>query len=197
MARSKDQRCISSPGDEIRWLTAGLRTTDPSPVAERHPAASGRQVATRRRYADAVSQTANHGWVAPAKRLAGCLSWYWGDMSSTAKNWLWRVGISISGLGFLSLFATWFGPVRGEDFWWTGWAVGAVLDGLLVQSISFFGRPRSPLVLLAWLLIAVGLPFTMFGLFNPVTFLCLVLAQLVVLLEHQRKPLHVAGQDRP
>ena len=73
MARSKDQRCISSPGDEIRWLTAGLRTTDPSPVAERHPAASGRQVATRRRYADAVSQTANHGWVAPAKRLAGWL----------------------------------------------------------------------------------------------------------------------------
>lgn len=121
-----------------------------------------------------------------SKRLARRLSWYWWDMSGTAKKWLWRVGISVSGLAFLSLFAVWFGLVGSEDLSWTDWAVGAVLGGLLVQSISLFGRPRSALVLLAWLLVAVGLPFTIFGFFNAVTFVCLVLAQLVILLGHQR-----------
>jgi hypothetical protein len=119
------------------------------------------------------------------KRLARRSSWYWWDVSSTAKKWLWRLGVSVSGLAFLSLFAVWFGLVGG-DLSYTDWAVGAVLGGLLVQSISLFGQRRSALLLPAWLLIAVGLPFTMFGFFNASTFLCLVLAQLVILLGHQR-----------
>lgn len=121
------------------------------------------------------------------KRLARRLSWYWWDVNSTAKKWLWRVGISVSGLAFLSLFAAWFGLVGSEDvILWTDWAVGAVLGGLLIQSISFFGRPRSLQVLIAWLLVALGLLFALFGLFNAITLLSLVLAQLVILLRHQR-----------
>ena len=108
-------------------------------------------------------------------------------MNSTAKKWLWRVGIGVSGLAFLSLFAAWFGLVGSEDIiLWTDWAAGAVLGGLLIQSISFFGRPRSLQVLIAWLLVALGLFFALFGLFNAITLLCLVLAQLVILLRHQR-----------
>lgn len=106
-------------------------------------------------------------------------------MSSTARKWLWRVGVSVSGLAFLSLFAATFGLVV-RDLSWTDWAVGAVLGGLFVQSISFFGRPRTLLVPLAWLLVAAGLPFALFGLVNIVTVTCLVLAQLVILLRHER-----------
>ena len=123
-------------------------------------------------------------------------------MSSTAKKRLWWVGVSVSGLAFLYLFAVFFGlvgggAVVGGGVSWTDWAVGAVLGGLIVQSISFFGRPRSLLVPLAWLIIAAGLPFVLFGLFNRMTFLCLVIAQLVILLRHQRKPPQIRPNAKP
>jgi hypothetical protein len=117
-------------------------------------------------------------------------------MSSTAKKWLWRMGVSVSGLAFLYLFAVFFGLVGGGVSW-SDWAVGAALGGLIVQSISFFGRPRSLLVPLAWLIIAAGLPFVLFGLPNTMTLLCLVIAQLVILLRHQRKPPQIHPNAKP
>lgn len=96
------------------------------------------------------------------------------------------MGASASGLAFLSLVAAFLG-IAGKDPPWIDWAIRTFLGGLVVQSISFFGRPRSLSVLVAWLCVAVGFFVGLFGLFNVTTLLCFSFAQLVMI-ERYRKP---------
>jgi hypothetical protein len=111
-------------------------------------------------------------------------------MSGAVKKWLWRVGASLSGLAFSSVFAVYFGLLGVDSLGpsWTEWAVVAVVAGLIVQSISFFGRPRSLLVLIAWLFVALAVPFMLFSVLNGATLTFLIIAQLVMLLRHERSP---------
>lgn len=119
-----------------------------------------------------------------------CEPWYMHSVSevSATRKRLWWVGASISGLSFLSLIAAYWGiAIAGRDLAWINPAGSAFVGGLVVQSISFLGRPRSLSVLLAWLCVAVGMLFAVFGFLNLITLLCFGFAQLVMM-ERYRKP---------